>query len=439
MRRPVALHRAVLGAACLLAPLLAAVAAGARDAAPPDVLRVGTSGDYAPFSEAVGDARRGFDVDVAVRFARDSGRRLEWVPFRWPELARDLAAGRFDVAMSGVTVRPERSLAGRFSLPVVETGAVLLVREATLARRRQATGAGEAGDPLDVLRDLDDASVRVAVNAGGHLERVTRAHFARAEVRAIPDNAAVPVALARGEVDVVVSDGLEAPHWLEGLAQVRALGPFTRDLKAYWLPADAADLAAELDAWLLAREADGSLGALRDRWFPAGARSPTADPLAGLLAASDERLALMPAVAEWKRDTGAAVVDPAREMRVVEAGWLAVRGAAGDGAAPPRAAVEAWYRAQIDAAVSVQRRVLAGPTPAGSARFDLETQLRPALLRIGERMARLLVACAQVPAGDRGPLRERVARALAAHRLPDARIDAIADALARIASTGRAP
>ncbi|HSG90170.1 MAG TPA: transporter substrate-binding domain-containing protein, partial [Pseudomonadales bacterium] len=68
------------------------------------VLRVGTSGDYPPFSRA----GEGFDVDVAKRLARDLGMRIEWVPFRWPELERRLRAGDFDVVMSGVTWRPER-------------------------------------------------------------------------------------------------------------------------------------------------------------------------------------------------------------------------------------------------------------------------------------------------------------------------------------------
>src|SRR3954467_6037919 len=50
-------------------------------------LRVGTSGDYAPFSirDAAGTVR-GFDADVAVALARDLGFELEWVGFRWPTL-----------------------------------------------------------------------------------------------------------------------------------------------------------------------------------------------------------------------------------------------------------------------------------------------------------------------------------------------------------------
>jgi len=79
----------------------------------PTVLRVGTSGDYPPFSSlAPGGERTGFDVAVAEAYGRDRRRRIVFVPFRWPELAARLVAGDFDVAMSGITVRPERLVLG---------------------------------------------------------------------------------------------------------------------------------------------------------------------------------------------------------------------------------------------------------------------------------------------------------------------------------------
>jgi cyclohexadienyl dehydratase len=363
------------------------------------LLHVGTSGDYAPFTEREGGTVRGFDIDVAKRFAADTGRRIEWVPFVWPELMAAHAAGRFDVAMSGVTIRVERSVQGRFSVPVAENGAVVLVHSDAAAR-------------------LEDASLRIGVNAGGHLERVTRARFGQADIRAIPSNARVRAALAKREVDAVVTDTLEAPHWLEGLTDVRQVGPFTRDRKAYWLPAAADGLAAELDGWLVAREADGTLASLRVKWFGAG-HARTATPLRALLGACDERLALMPAVAEWKRSAGADVVDAEREKRVVAAGV----------APPARVAVEAFYRAQIDAAVAVQRRVLAQPTGRREPQFDLASELRPALLRIGERIARLLVDVAAEPVAT-ADLAAQVTSSLERHALDEARRDDIARALA---------
>ena len=364
------------------AVLLLACAGGA---APQVVLRVGTSGDYAPFSLRDPAGRRdGFDVAVARAYAQERGLAIHWVPLHWATLDRDFAAGRFDVVMSGVTVRPERSVAGRFSLPVVQSGAVLLTHGT-------ATSA-----PLP-------AGARIAVNAGGHLERVARGLFPDATLRPLSPNAAVREALLAGAVDAAVSDTLEAPGWLEGTSGLHVLGPFTRDWKAYWLPAAASEREHDLDAWLSAREADGSLAALRAHYLPEAARQPGATALVALGAAIEERLSLMPMVAEAKRATGAKVRDPAQEKVVLGVALDSVRDAAERErlVAPADGAVHDFFLALIDAACEVQERTLAGPAPAAAGPpladppQELAPVLRPALARISERIAWLLVRLPQ--------------------------------------------
>ena len=231
------------------------------------VLRVGTSGDYAPFSLAgPGEGEfQGFDIAVARAFAEERGAQVEFVRFRWRELISALAEKRFDVAMSGVTVRADRSTAGRFSVPVAETGAVALVPAASTA---------------ESLAELDRPGVRVVVNQGGHLERVARAHLPRARIETLSPNDAVRAALIEGRADAAITDTVEAPHWRRG-TDLRLLGPFTRDRKAWLLRADSGEEAARLDRWLLAREADGSLS----RWRMRHGLEPTpatAEPLAAL-------------------------------------------------------------------------------------------------------------------------------------------------------------
>ncbi|MBW2391259.1 MAG: transporter substrate-binding domain-containing protein, partial [Deltaproteobacteria bacterium] len=231
------------------------------------VLRIGTSGDYAPFSETVEGSQgyRGFDISLAEAFARDRGYEIEWVKFRWPELAADMRSGRFDLAMSGITVRPDRSVIGRFSVPVMTSGAVLLYSVPAFedGAQDQPRSAESAATSADALTKFDRPGLRIAVNRGGHLERVTRAHFERATIRSISDNAAVRQALIDGGVDAVVTDSLEAPGWRRGLTQVATFGPFTRDRKAYWVAPGRDALSRELDAWLMTQELDGTLDRLR--------------------------------------------------------------------------------------------------------------------------------------------------------------------------------
>src|SRR5207302_7951093 len=116
------------------------------------------------------------------------------------------------------------------------------------------------------------------------------------------DNRALAELLATGASDYSLTDEAEA----DALAVPGAVrvGPFTRDRKGY-LGRDPA-LVAELDAWLRAREADGTLAALRARWLGperARARSAFASDLDAPVALVDLRRASMPAVAAAKPQT----------------------------------------------------------------------------------------------------------------------------------------
>lgn len=447
-----------------------ATAEGVAVSADAEVIRVGTSGDYAPFSLWKGDAREpeGFSIDVARAFAADRGARIEWVRFRWSELAADLEAGRFDLALSGVTVRPDRSTFGRFSLPLTATGATALVLMSS---------------PVATKADLERPGLRIAVNRGGHLERVARTLFGRGRIEAVDANAEVPARLADGRADAVLTDDLEARLWRQGLPPTRAIGPLTRDRKAAWFPCSREALLQAFDRWLLAAESSGQLARLRHRHGLAEAR--TAAPLPALLARLDERLALMPAIARAKRTLARPIEDPAQEDRVrAAAQTTAARAAREFGVEPPsEPALRRFVDAQLTAARFVQNRALAGSADAKSvradapadgssrndeqdaraaarvadiARVELEERLRPAVSFLTDRIVWLAVASTATDraasadesrAVDAAPSptrvsRESVATALSAHALPAelvAEIHSALEALAAQPASSRAP
>lgn len=401
------------------------------------LLRIGTSGDYPPFSEAIDElpGYRGFDIAVATAFAKDRGYEIAWVRFRWPVLAAGLSTDRFDLAMSGVTVRSDRSALGRFSVPVMNSGAVVLYQGTAVDDPSTLASASVA----KAVSHFDRPEMKIAVNRGGHLERVARAAFKHAQLRAIPDNASVRDALAKREVDAVVTDTLEAPVWRRGLGFVEQFGPLTRDRKAYWLAPHREALARELDAWLLARERDGTLGRLRLEYTGVAGMESTALPAAALVAAIDERLALMEWVAESKRVAGRAALDAAQEVRVLTAAVNAVSAAAERAGVepPPDAAVRAFYRAQIEAAKAIQRRTLAGPPARDAEASDLDSVLRPALMRIGDRMAQLVVELHRSDGDVTGKTAVKidVDAALESHALESDRLDEIRRAIAELAGS----
>ena len=66
------------------------------------VLRVGTTGDYTPFSLRRPDGSyEGADIDMAHDLARTIGVRLEFVASVWVDRLGDFLEDRFDIAMGG--------------------------------------------------------------------------------------------------------------------------------------------------------------------------------------------------------------------------------------------------------------------------------------------------------------------------------------------------
>jgi cyclohexadienyl dehydratase len=397
--------------------------AGESHAESTSALRIGTSGDYPPFSDWPIDRAEptGFSVEVARIYAASRGQRSEWARFRWPELSSDLSSSRFDLAISGITVRPDRSVAGRFSIPLTTSGAIVLVEQTSQIR---------------TVVDLGRPGLALAVNAGGHLERVSRTLFAQARIEAVEQNAAVLDRLGKNGVVAVMTDTLEAPLWQANRPGLRAIGPLTNDRKAAWFSIEGEAEARRFDDWLLHAEATGTLAELRRaHGLP---DSQTARPTRALLASLDERLSLMVLVARAKRTLGIEIEDVMREKRVLEAALAGVkRSAARSGVRmPAKDAVRRLYQAQIEAAKWIQRdwihaQATQPEVPAAAqrsrARFDLDERIRPALLFLGNRIARLVVLA---PSANLTDLRySEVARALARHGLPDAQLHAIHGAL----------
>jgi cyclohexadienyl dehydratase len=397
--------------------------------ADPEKFRVATSGDYPPFSDWPHDQAEpaGFSISVARAYARERGATIEWVRFRWPELATKLERGSFDFALSGITIRPDRSVQGRFSLPLTTSGAVVLV---------------PSESSLHSPADLNQTSIRIAVNAGGHLERVARRLFSAAHIDAIPDNASVPRALVpesanASAADAVVTDSIEAPRWQQSSAiALRAIGPLTRDLKAAWFPPENEREVHRFDRWLLEAEANGQLERLRARHGLALTKTARTGP--ALLASLDERLSLMPAVADAKSILDAPIENLAREEIVLDSASRSIRQAAlaAEVPAPDEAAVRRFFRAQIEAAKWIQMRRQEETSERSQARTalaqdeartTLDQRIRPALIFLGDRISNLLVI--YVAEKPRALDYDAVRIALARYALPEAHLRELHEAL----------
>lgn len=211
-------------------------------------LRVGTTGDYKPFTFRNPDGSyTGADIDMAQRLAAALGVKVEFVPTAWGKLNADFAADKFDIAMGGVTDLPARAAMGPFSRTVFVDGKRPIVRCADAARYTS-------------IAAIDRPEVRVVVNPGATNEEFARKNFPHAALTIFPDNVTVFDEIIAGREDLMVTDGIEVDHQSAMhrtvLCPATVPAPFTHLEKAYWEQKDA-DFQRQVGTWLDGEIASG--------------------------------------------------------------------------------------------------------------------------------------------------------------------------------------
>lgn len=164
-----------------------------------ELLRVGTTGDFAPFSYSRDSSGtlHGVDLNFARMLAVDLGVKVKFVLTTWPGLMDDLRADRFDIGMSGITITPERQSVALFSQPVMSSGKVAITRD-------------ENADRFQTVADINRPGIRVIVNPGGTNESFARGNFPLATIVLNEDNLTVFDKIISGEADLMVTDAVEA-------------------------------------------------------------------------------------------------------------------------------------------------------------------------------------------------------------------------------------
>jgi cyclohexadienyl dehydratase len=220
------------------------------------VLRVATTGDYAPFSalNAAGE-RVGIDIVLAELLAASLGVSVEFVPTSWPSLMADLAAGEFDIAMSGISRTTARARDGDFSAPYHVGGKTPVVRCADV-------------EHLAGLDAIDREGVRAVVNPGGTNERFARATLRSASLRVFEDNTRIFTEIAEDRADVMFTDAIEVRLVTRRDPRLCAAMPgrtLTYQEKGFLLPrSTSGSLVRYVDLWLAQLRGSGELARIFD-------------------------------------------------------------------------------------------------------------------------------------------------------------------------------
>ncbi len=225
-------------------------------------LTVGTTGRVMPYSYFVGTELRGYDIELAHRFAAWLGAELELKIYDFGGIIAAAEAGNVDCILSNLYYSPERAGSIQYSDPLFYVEITAMVRDA----------AGSAPAPArSGIRWQDYNGKRIGVLTGPLMEDAAAEYFPDSEYflfNSYPDCIA---ALLAGKIDAFLGDepGMKSVHAEQpeidyihdNITQNNYSFAFRKN------DPDSAALCAELNEFLARSRADGTMQELDDIWF----------------------------------------------------------------------------------------------------------------------------------------------------------------------------
>ena len=223
------------------------------------VLRVGTAGDYRPMSflEPETGMYVGFDAELAEDLAASLGVRVEYVHTSWPTLMEDTLAGKFDLAICGITITDSRKEQALMSDGYLNNGKTVLCRT-------------EDADIYTSLEAINLPLVRVMENPGGLNEQFARENLPDAQLLIHPVNQEIPALIAAGAADVMITEIMEAGYYVGEdpcLAAPLIHEPFTQGQLGVLMPKGSKDLLDYVNRFLALERESGRLDELAEKYI----------------------------------------------------------------------------------------------------------------------------------------------------------------------------
>ncbi|MFW5738198.1 MAG: transporter substrate-binding domain-containing protein [Spirochaetota bacterium] len=219
------------------------------------VLRVGTTGDFylSQLDEKTGE-RRGYDIDLTSRLAKDMGVEVEYVATDWPSLVSGLTSGRYDIT-TGATYTAARARAASYTLPTARTGTVAVVRRTDRER-------------FNAWSAIDGAGVRVAVTQGSIFQEQAHGIASAASIETVASRSSLHETLLAGRADVAITGLVDAAALVsaQDALVIAPAEPKHASYMAMLVPPGAHELRAFVDAWIRSKQHSGYMDELGARW-----------------------------------------------------------------------------------------------------------------------------------------------------------------------------
>jgi polar amino acid transport system substrate-binding protein len=251
--------KTLLSAATLGMALLTAITPGKSFAQDSNVINVATDATFPPMEFVDKGQRTGFDIDIMNALAKTMGKQIQWTDIDFKGLIPGLVARRFDVAISGIYITPERAQVVDFTQPYFAGGLSALVK---------------ADSPIKTLADLNGKKVTVQV--GTKSVNFLRDNYPQVQRVEVEKNQEMFDLVGIGRADAAVTGKPAAYQFVRTRPGFRVLDKeLTTEAYGIAVRKDEAPLRDQLNAALAKIKADGTYDAIVKKWFSASA-SPTA-------------------------------------------------------------------------------------------------------------------------------------------------------------------
>ena len=223
------------------------------------LLRVGTTGDYQPMSYLDPETKQytGLDTELSEDLAASLGVEIEYIPTSWPTLMEDTLAGKFDLAICGITITDARKEQALMSDGYLENGKTLLCRK-------------EDAEIYISLDAINRPEVRVMENPGGLNEKFARENLPNATIIIHDVNQEIPGLIAAGEADVMITEIMEAGFYVgkdERLVAPLIHDPFTNGQLGVLMPKGSEDLLIYVNEFLKQEKESGRIDELSEKYI----------------------------------------------------------------------------------------------------------------------------------------------------------------------------
>lgn len=220
------------------------------------VLRVGTTGDWAPLTQRDPGTNiyHGFDIDVLTELAKDLGVTIEYVPTDWKSLVQGVVEQQYHITGSA-TISPPRMKVAGFS-------------ESYLAVEYYPFTLPEKAERLDGYDAVNQPGVTVAAALGTNFETLARKWFPNATIKVVEAPGRGYQEVLAGRADVFITSNIEGATLVEkhGVVRVPGAKPRAPMPIAMLLPQADQIWINYVNAWVRVKMAQGFFDDAKAKW-----------------------------------------------------------------------------------------------------------------------------------------------------------------------------